>query len=66
MTAILALTVAIVLFQLFFRYEYITPDGGRYIVRIDRLTGHMCDTRPHTATIYRTIYPSCDQGSPGP
>jgi hypothetical protein len=50
-----ALVVVVALFQLFFRYEYIS--GGRLITRIDRLTSSSC-TMPCTPEPISTPRPA--------
>lgn len=43
----LAVLVALALvYQLFFRYEYLDA-GGSMVVRIDRLTGQVCEAWPY-------------------
>jgi hypothetical protein len=37
------------------RYEYIQPPSGQYVLRVDRLRGHICwiATTAQTATVLR-------------
>lgn len=41
--AVVALSLA---YQLLFRYEYLPLGGGSMIVRVDRLTGQVCEAWP--------------------